>query len=144
MKRAERILRGVGVVFWSLLNLPLVLFWGLISLLRTLIGLGLLCGLGLLAYEFYTPTQTRETTTQTRTVREGEARHDRARARQEVLDGRATPRGEGRRPAAVRQSKDDRRREAAAAKRARARYQVEQRRLLEERVLGQKREKGNL
>ena len=69
----------------------------------------------------------------------GEARRDRARARQEALDGRAAPRGGGRRPETVRQSKEDRRREAAAAKRASARYQVEQRRLLEERVLGQKR-----
>ena len=56
-----------------------------------------------------------------------------------ALDGRAEPRGGGRRPEAIRQNKEDRRREAAAAKRARARYQVEQRRLLEERVLGQKR-----
>ena len=68
----------------------------------------------------------------------GEARRDRARARQEALDGRAEPRGGGRSPEAIRQSREDRRREAAAAKRARARYQVEQRRLLEERVLGQK------
>ena len=74
----------------------------------------------------------------------GEARRDRARARQEALDGRAAPGGGGQRPAAIRQSKEDRRREAAAAKRARARYQVEQRRMLEERVLGQRREKGNI
>ena len=75
----------------------------------------------------------------------GEAHRDRARARQEALDGRAgAGRGWGRRPETVRQSKEDRRREAAAAKRAKARYQVEQRRLLEERVLGQRREKGNI
>ena len=69
----------------------------------------------------------------------GEARRDRARARQEALDGRAAPRGGGRRPEAIRQSKEDRRREDAAARRAKARYQIEERRLLEERVLGQKR-----
>ena len=69
----------------------------------------------------------------------GEARRDRARAHPEALDGRAVLRGGGRRPEAITQSKEARRREAAAAKRARARYQVEQRRLLEERVLGQKR-----
>ena len=69
----------------------------------------------------------------------GEAGRDRARAQQEALDGRAAPKGEGQRPKAVMQSKEDRRREAAAAERARARYQAAQRRLLEERVLGQKR-----
>ena len=75
----------------------------------------------------------------------GEAGGGRAGAGQkEALDGRAAPRGGRRRPETVRQSKEDRRRLAAAAKRARARYQVEQRRLLEERVLGQRREKGHL
>ena len=69
----------------------------------------------------------------------GEARRDRARARQEALDGRAAPRGGGRRPETVRQSKEDRRREAAAARRAKARSQIEERRLLEEPALGQKR-----
>ena len=141
MKRVERRLSGLWVclqVLWGLINLPLVLFGALISLLRTLIGL-LLFVLGSFAYEFYTHYQARESTQQTRSAGGGEARRARARARQEALDGRAAPRGGGQRPAAIRQSTEDRRREAAAAERARARYQVEQRRLLEERVLGQKR-----
>ena len=147
MKRGERILAGMGVflqILWGIINLPLALFFGLISLLRTLIGLAVLCGLGALAYEVYTHYQTRENTTQSRNAGGGEVRRDGARARQEALDRRAGPRGGGRRPEAVMQSTEDRRREAAAAKRARARYQVEQRRLLEERVLGQKRERGNI
>ena len=57
----------------------------------------------------------------------GEASRDRARAHKKALDGRAEPRGgPRRRPEAIRQNKEDRRREAAAAKRARARYQVEE------------------
>ena len=47
-------------------------FFGLISLLRTLIGLAVLCGLGALAYEVYTHYQTRENTTQSRNAGSGE------------------------------------------------------------------------
>ena len=142
MERVKRLLAGTGVflqILWAIINLPIVLFWALISLLRTVIGLALICALGLLIYEFYTQYQARERPAQSRNMGGGEASRDRGRARQEALDGRAEPRGGGRRPAAIRQSKEDRRREAAAAQRARARYRVEQRRLLEERVLGQKR-----
>ena len=147
MKRVERIWAGMGVflqILWGIINLPIVLFWALISLVRTVIGLALICALGLLVYEFYTHYQARERPAQSRNAGGGEVRRDGARARQEALDRRAGPRGGGRRPEAVRQSTEDRRREAAAAKRARARYQVEQRRLLEERVLGQKRDRGNI
>ena len=142
MERVKRLWAGTGVflqILWAIINLPIVLFWALISLLRTVIGLALICALGLLVYEFYTHYQAQERPAQSRNVGGGEASRDRARAHKKALDGRAEPRGGGRRPEAIRQSKEDRRREAAAAKRARARYQVEQRRLLEERVLGQRR-----
>ena len=142
MERGERIppgSRGFLQILWGLVNLPFAIFFGLINLLRTLIGVALLCGLGALAYEVYTHYQARERPAQSRNAGGGEASRDRARAHKKALDGRAEPRGGGRRPEAIMQSKEDRRREAAAAKRARARYQVEQRRLLEERVLGQKR-----
>ena len=51
-------------------------FFGLISLLRTLIGLAVLCGLGGLAYEVYTHYQTWENTTQSRNAGGGEGRRD--------------------------------------------------------------------
>ena len=60
MERVKRLLTGMGVllqILWGIINLPIVLFWALISLVRTLIGLALICGLGLLIYEFYTQYQ---------------------------------------------------------------------------------------
>ena len=126
---------------------PFWLFTAAVSVIR--FGLGLIvilfvCGLvwesGLIQRLWQGEESARATTSRAG----GEASRDRARARQEALAGRAAAGGGGRRPETVRQSKEDRRREAAAAKRARARYQVEQRRLLEERVLGQRREKGNI
>ena len=120
MKRVERILSGLGrglQVLWWVINLPIVLFWGLISLIRTVLGLALLCGLGFLVYEFYTHYQAQQRPAQVRSA--GSAG---------VARGR--PSGEEQRPAGAWQSKEDRRLEAAAAKRAGARYQAAQRRLL--------------
>ena len=131
-----------GALVGLVVAAPFWLFTAAVAVIR--FGLGLIvilfvCGLvwesGLIQRLWQGEESARATTSRAG----GEARRDRARARQEALDGRAAPRGGGRRPETVRQSKEDRRREATAAKRARARYEVEQRRLLEERVLGQKR-----
>ena len=46
MKRVEPIWAGMGVflqILWGIINLPIVLFWALISLVRTVIGLALIC-----------------------------------------------------------------------------------------------------
>ena len=61
MKRGDRILSivwGGLQLLWGIINLPLVLFGALMSLVRTLIGL-LLFGLGIFAYDFYTEYQAR-------------------------------------------------------------------------------------
>ena len=130
-----------GALVGLVVAAPFWLFTAAVSVIRFGLGLivilfvfGLVWESGLIQGLWQGEESARATTSRAG----GEARRDRARARQEALDGRAAPRGGGRRPETVRQSKEDRRREAAAAKRARARYQVE-RRLLEERVLGQKR-----
>ena len=120
--------------FWLFMKAVEVIRVGL-GLIIIIIVLGLFWESGLIQRLWQGEESVRATTSRAG----GEARRDRARARQETLDGRAAPRGGGRRPETVRQSEEDRRREAAAAARARARYQAAQRRLLEERVLGQKR-----
>ena len=140
-----KLLWSVGMLaaiapFWLFMKAVEVIRVGL-GLVIIIIVLGLFWESGLIQGLWQGEESVRATTRRAG----GEAHRDRGRARQEALDGRAAPRrGWGRRPETARQSKEDRRREAAAAQRARARYQVEQRRLLEERVLGQRREKGNI
>ena len=122
----------LGLALWAIL-VPVRLFftwWG-IQPRGVWLGVVLVCIVGG-ALGFDVPgrwMQAVERAEQARVGAAGEARRNRARARQEALDGRAAPRGGGRSPEAGRQSKEDRRREAAAAARARARYETELRRL---------------
>lgn len=135
MKYVERCLLIVwaGLQFlWLLLNLPLMIFGALITLVRTLLGLALLAGLGSCAYDFYTEHQARVSTQQARPRVAVEARRDRPRAIDKVLAGREAPREARGRRTRVEQSEEDRRREVAAARRARARYEAEESRLIEQ------------
>ena len=124
MERVKRLLAGTGVflqILWAIINLPIVLFWALISLLRTVIGLALICALGLLIYEFYTQYQARERPAQSRNMGGGEASRDRGLARKPWT-------GEPSRGADQRQSGRTRKTAGArrqVARRAKARYQIE-------------------
>ena len=89
-----------------------MLFWGLISLLRTLIGLALLCVLGLLVYEFYTHYQARKSTAQNRSVRGGRRTATGRGLVKKPWTGEPRRGAGGLRTEAGRQSKEDRSREA--------------------------------
>lgn len=120
--RSLQIVWAGGQVLGLLLKLPVLLFAGLVSLVRTILGLILLAGLGSCAYELYSASQAQVRTSPPGRWAGGEAWRDRARALDKALAGRDARVEQGR-------DEEDWRSEAATARRARARYEAEVQRM---------------